>query len=125
MRKTGGFVLKALAFLIAPFVFGMIVATVSGWNGLRENPRLLAGWLTLLLLAVVTPFVLRRAGRAVMGHEPAEADRRAWRAGLLAAGLAVVALFLVPWRDLADWLAATLSETTGIPVVSPGGGGRP
>ena len=120
MKHTGGFVLKGLAFLVAPIFFGMAVATVKGWSGLKESPRLLAGWVTLLVLAVVIPFFLRRAGRMMMGHEPAEADRRAWRAGIAAACLAALALFLVPWRELADWLSATLSDLTGIPIVSRG-----
>jgi hypothetical protein len=124
VKKTGGFVLKGLAFLVAPLVFGMIVATIQGWSGLTDSPRLLAGWATLLALCVVLPIFLRRAGRAVMGHEAAEADRRALRTGLLAAALAVIAIVLVPWRELGDWLSATLSEITGIPLVSLGGGGR-
>lgn len=123
-HHTGGFVLKGLAFLVAPFVFGMIVATIQGWSALRASPRLLAGWMTLLALSVVVPVFLRRAGRAVMGHEPPEADRRAMRAGLLAAGLALLAVFLVPWRELGEWLSATLSDLTGMPVVSPGRSGR-
>jgi hypothetical protein len=124
VRKTGGFALKGLAFLVAPLIFGMIVATIHGWSGLTDSPRLLAGWATLLALCVVLPIFLRRAGRAVMGHEPAAADRRALRTGLLAAALAVIAIVLVPWRELGDWLSATLSEITGMPLVSPGGGGR-
>jgi hypothetical protein len=120
VKHAGGFVLKGLAFLLAPFFFGMAVATVQGWSGLKASPRLLAGWVTLLALAALMPFVLRRAGRAMLGHEPVEADRRAWRAGIVAAGLAALALFLVPWRELADWLSATLSELTGMPIVSRG-----
>ncbi len=122
MRRTSGYVLKGLAFLLSPFLFGMLVATVQGWESLSGNRRLLAGWFFLLLFSVVFPLFLARAGRAVMGHEPAETDRRAWRTGFVAFGVAAVAVFLVPWRDLADWLAATLSELTGMPIVSPGPG---
>jgi hypothetical protein len=103
----------------------MLVATVQGWSALQANPRLLAGWMTLLALAAVLPFFLRKAGRAAMGHEPPAADRRALRAGLLAGGLAILAVFLVPWRELAEWLSGTLSDLTGMPVVSPKRGGAP
>lgn len=120
MRKTSGYALKGLAFLLAPFLFGMLVATVQGWDALSGNARLLAGWFVLLLFSVVFPLFLARAGRAVMGHERASADRRAWRTGIAALCVAAVAVFLVPWRDLADWLASTLSELTGMPIVSPG-----
>ena len=93
----------------------MLVATVKGWQGLQGNSRLLAGWLVLLLLAVAFPLFLAMAGRVSMGHEPARADRLALHAGIASLALAAVALFLVPWRDLADWLSATLSELTGMP----------
>lgn len=117
MRHTRGYALKALSFLLAPFFFGMLVATTKGWQGLVGRPRLLAGWAVLLLLAVVFPLFLALAGRVAMGHEPARADRRALGAGVASLTLAAVAVFLVPWRELGDWMSATLSEMTGMPFL--------
>jgi len=122
VRRVGGYALKGMAFLLAPFFFGMLVATGRGWQALTRSPRLLTGWVALLFLAAVFPFFLALAGRAAMGHQTREADRRAWRAGIASLSLAAVAVFLVPWRELAAWLSATLSEMTGMPLLAPGEG---
>jgi len=35
--------------------------------------------------------------------------------------MGIAAVFLIPsWRDLGNWLAQTLSELTGIPIVTEG-----
>jgi hypothetical protein len=64
------------------------------------------------------PLFLARAGRAAMGHEPAVEARRAWRTGAAALVVGAAALLLVPsWRGLGSWLAETLSDLTGVPIV--------
>jgi hypothetical protein len=116
LRRFAAHALKALAFLVAPLFVGMLAATIKGWAGLAGNLRLAAGWAVLLGFALALPLFLTRAGRAALGHEPPEAARLAWKTGLLAAALGGLAAFLVPWRDLLEWISSTLSELTGVPV---------
>jgi hypothetical protein len=54
-----------------------------------------------------------------MGHEPEKEARRVWRTGAAALIVGAAAVVLIPsWRELGNWLAETLSELTGIPVVT-------
>jgi hypothetical protein len=111
--------LKALAFFLSPLFIGLLVATWKGWDALAASPRLLAGWGALVVFFFVLPLFLTRAGRAAMGHEPAEEARRAWRTGAVALVVGAAALLLIPsWRDLAGWLSETLSDLTGMPVMT-------
>ena len=123
MRHVAGYALKSFGFFLAPLFVGLLVATWKGWDALATNPRLLAAWAALLVFFFVLPLFLARAGRAAMGHEPREDARRAWRTGAAALVVGAAALLLVPsWRDLGEWLSGTLSDLTGIPIVtSPGG----
>lgn len=119
MKHVAGYGLKAFAFLLTPIFIGLLVATWRGWSTLAASPRLLAGWAALVTFFFVLPLFLARAGRAAMGHEPATEARRAWRTGAAALVVGAAALLLVPsWRDLASWLAETLSDLTGIPIVT-------
>lgn len=119
MRHTGGYVLKSLGFFLWPVFVGLLVATWLGWRTLAENPRLLAGWGALVVFFFVLPLFLSRAGRAAMGHEPEREARRVWRTGAAALIVGTAAILLVPsWRDLGSWLAETLSQATGIPIVT-------
>src|SRR5512134_1926286 len=73
-------------------------------------PRRLGGARRLFLPAAPLP-VARRPGR----------DGPRARAGGAALAMGIAALFLIPsWRDLGNWLAQTLSELTGIPIVTEG-----
>ena len=120
-RHLGGYVLKSLGFFLWPIFVGLLVATWLGWATLAASPRLLAGWTALLVFFFVLPLFLSRAGRAVMGHEPERESRRVWRTGAAALVVGAAALLLIPsWRDLSVWLAETLSEATGIPIVTGG-----
>lgn len=124
MRHVAGYALKSVGFFLAPIFIGLLVATWKGWDTLSGNPRLLAGWGALLVFFFVLPLFLARAGRAAMGHEPRDEARRAWRTGAAALVVGAAAILLVPsWRDLGDWISGTLSDLTGIPIVS-GQGGR-
>ncbi len=119
MKHVAGYALKSFGFFLAPIFVGLIVATWKGWDTLAANPRLLAAWGALLVFFFVLPLFLARAGRAAMGHEPREDARSAWRTGAAALVVGAAALLLVPsWRELGDWLSATLSDLTGIPIVS-------
>ena len=123
MRHVAGYALKSFGFFLAPIFVGLLVATWKGWDTLAANPRLMAAWGALLVFFFVLPLFLGRAGRAAMGHESREEARRAWRTGAAALVVGAAALLLVPsWRDLGDWLSATLSDLTGIPIVSSPGG---
>ena len=124
MRHVAGYALKSVGFFLAPIFIGLLVATWKAWDTLSGNPRLLAGWGALLVFFFVLPLFLARAGRAAMGHEPRDEARRAWRTGAAALVVGAAAILLVPsWRDLGDWISGTLSDLTGIPIVS-GQGGR-
>lgn len=119
MKHVGGYGLKALAFLLTPIFVGLLVATWRGWSTLAESPRLLAGWAAVVTFFFVLPLFLGRAGRAMMGHEPEVEAKRVWRTGAAALVVGAAALLLVPsWRDLASWIAETLSDLTGVPIVT-------
>ena len=123
MRHVAGYALKSFGFFLAPIFMGLLVATWKGWDTLSASPRLLAGWGALLVFFFVLPLFLARAGRAAMGHEPRDEARRAWRTGAAALVVGAAAILLVPsWRDLGDWISGTLSDLTGIPIVSSPGG---
>jgi hypothetical protein len=124
VRHVAGYALKAFGFFLAPIFIGLLVATWQGWETLSANPRLLTAWGALLVFFFVLPLFLARAGRAAMGHEPRDEARRAWRTGAAALVVGAAALLLVPsWRDLGEWISVTLSDLTGIPIVT-GEGGR-
>ena len=121
MKHVAGYALKSVGFFLWPLFIGLLVATWRGWGTLAANPRLLAGWAALVVFFFLLPLFLSRAGRAAMGHEPEREARRAWRTGAAALAMGVAAVFLIPsWRDLGNWLAQTLSELTGIPIVTEG-----
>lgn len=122
MRHVGGYALKSLGFFFGPIFVGLLVATWKGWPTLAENPRLLAGWGVLLVFFFMVPLFLSRAGRAALGHEAERDARRVWRTGAAALVVGAAAVLLIPsWRDLGAWLSETLSELTGIPIVTEGG----
>ena len=119
MKHVAGYALKSLGFFLAPIFIGLLVATWQGWETLASDPRLLAGWGMLLVFFFVLPLFLARAGRAAMGHEPEREARRVWRTGAAALVVGMAALVLIPsWRNLGNWLAGTLSDLTGIPIVT-------
>jgi membrane-anchored protein YejM (alkaline phosphatase superfamily) len=121
VRHVAGYALKAFAFFLSPIFIGLLVATWRGWSGLAASPRLLAAWAALVVFFFLMPLFLARAGRAAMGHEPREEARRVWRTGAAALLVGVMAVLLVPsWRDLGAWLSETLSNLTGIPVLTDG-----
>ena len=118
MRHVAGYGLKALGFLLTPIFVGLLVVTLKGWETLSASPRLLAGWAAVVTFFFVLPLFLGRAGRAAMGHEPEVEARRVWRTGAAALVVGAAAILLVPsWRDLGGWLAGTLSDLTGVPIV--------
>lgn len=118
MKHVAGYGLKAFAFLLTPIFVGLLAVTWKGWSTLSESPRLLAGWAALLTFFFVFPLFLARAGRAAMGHEPELEAKRVWRTGAAALVVGAAAIVLVPsWRDLGGWLAGTLSDLTGVPIV--------
>jgi hypothetical protein len=122
VKHVGGYVLKSLGFFLAPIFVGLLVATWKGWPTLAAQPRMLIGWGALLVFFFVLPLFLARAGRAAMGHEPEREARRVWRTGAAALVVGAVAFLLIPsWKDLGGWLSNTLSELTGIPIVSDEG----
>jgi hypothetical protein len=119
---VAGYALKGFGFFLAPIFIGLLAATWRGWETLAANPRLLAGWGALVVFFFVLPLFLARAGRAAMGHEPAEEARRVWLTGAAALVVGVAAVLLVPsWRELAAWLSETISDLTGIPVMTGNG----
>jgi hypothetical protein len=121
VKRVGGYALKSFGFFLTPIFVGLVVATWKGWATLSENPRLLAGWGALLVFFFVLPLFLSRAGRAAMGHEPERQARRVWKTGAAALVVGAAAFLLIPsWRDLGAWLSETLSELTGIPIVTDG-----
>jgi hypothetical protein len=121
LKHVAGYALKSVGFFLWPLFIGLLVATWRGWGTLAANPRLLAGWAALVAFFFLLPLFLARAGRAAMGHEPDLEARRAWRTGAAALAMGIAAVFLIPsWRDLGNWLAQTLSELTGIPIVTEG-----
>lgn len=123
MRHVAGYALKSVGFFLAPIFIGLLIATWKGWETLSANPRLLAAWGALLVFFFVLPLFLARAGRAAMGHEPHDEAGRAWRTGAAALIVGAAAILLVPsWRDLGEWLSGTLSDLTGIPIVTDRGG---
>ena len=118
MKHVAGYGLKGLAFLLMPIFIGLLAVTWKGWSTLSGSPRLLAGWAALLIFFFVFPLFRARAGRAAMGHEPELEARRVWKTGAAALVVGAAALFLVPsWRGLGGWLAETLSDLTGVPIV--------
>jgi hypothetical protein len=121
MRHVAGYALKGFGFFLSPIFVGLLVATWRGWPTLVENPRLLAGWGALVVFFFVMPLFLKRAGRAAMGHEPREEAHRVWRTGAAALLVGAAALVLIPsWRDLGAWLSETLSDLTGMPILTDG-----
>jgi membrane-anchored protein YejM (alkaline phosphatase superfamily) len=123
VRHVAGYTLKAFGFFLSPIFIGLLVATWKGWSALAASPRLLAGWAALVVFFFLMPLFLARAGRAAMGHEPREEAQRVWRTGAAALLVGVMAVFLVPsWRDLGVWLSETLSNLTGIPILTDGSG---
>jgi hypothetical protein len=121
VKHVGGYALKSFGFFLAPIFVGLLVATWKGWPTLAANPRLLAGWAVLLVFFFMLPLFLSRAGRAALGHEPERDSRRVWRTGAAALVVGAAAVLLIPsWRDLGAWLSETLSELTGIPIVTEG-----
>jgi hypothetical protein len=121
VKHVAGYALKSVGFFLWPLFIGLLVATWRGWETLAANPRLLAGWAALVAFFFLLPLFLARAGRAAMGHEPEREARRAWSTGAAALAMGIAAIFLIPsWRDLGNWLAQTLSELTGIPIVTEG-----
>ena len=83
------------------------------------SPRLLAGWGALLVFFFVLPLFLSRAGRAAMGHEAEREAGRVWRTRAAALIVGTAAFLLIPsWHDLGVWLGVTLSEVTGIPILT-------
>lgn len=122
MRHVAGYTLKAVGFLLAPVFVGLLVATWKGWSTLAASPRMLLGWAALVVFFFVMPLFLARAGRAAMGHEPPVEARRAWKTGAAALLVGAVAVLLIPsWRDLVFWLSETVSDLTGIPIVTERG----
>jgi hypothetical protein len=122
VKHAGGYVLKSLGFFLAPIFVGLLVATWKGWPTLAAQPRMLVGWAALLVFFFVLPLFLARAGRAAMGHESEHEARRVWRTGAAALVVGAAAFLLIPsWKDLGGWLSNTLSELTGIPIVSDEG----
>ena len=118
MKHVAGYGLKAVAFLLTPIFVGLLAVTWKGWSTLAESPRLLAGWAALVTFFFVFPLFLSRSGRAAMGHEPEVEAKRVWRTGAAALVVGAAAIVLVPsWRDLGGWLAGTLSDLTGVPIV--------
>ncbi len=118
MKHFAGYGLKAFAFLLTPILIGLLAVTLKGWSTLSESPRLLAGWAAIVTFFFVFPLFLARAGRAAMGHEPELEAKRVWKTGAAALVVGAAAIFLVPsWRDLGGWLAGTLSDLTGVPIV--------
>jgi hypothetical protein len=118
LKHVAGYGLKALGFLLTPIFVGLLVVTLKGWGMLASSPRLLAGWAAVVTFFFVFPLFLGRAGRAAMGHEPEVEARRVWRTGAAALVVGAAAILLVPsWRDLGGWLAGTLSDLTGVPIV--------
>ncbi|HLN79809.1 MAG TPA: hypothetical protein VK392_01320 [Thermoanaerobaculia bacterium] len=121
MKHVGGYALKSFGFFLGPIFVGLLVATWKGWPTLAANPRLLLGWGVLLVFFFVLPLFLSRAGRAALGHEAERDTRRVWRTGAAALVVGAAAVLLIPsWRDLGAWLSETLSELTGIPIVTEG-----
>jgi len=119
VRHVAGYALKGIGFFLAPVFVGLLVATWRGWETLAADPRLLAGWGALVVFFFVFPLFLSRAGRAAMGHEPAEEARRVWRTGAAALLVGAAAILLIPsWRDVAAWLSEILSDLTGVPIVT-------
>jgi hypothetical protein len=124
MRRIAGHAFKAFAFLLVPLFVVLVAGTVKGWRGLASNPRLAAGWALLLGFAFVLPLFLSRVARAAIGHEPEQEARTVWRTGVAALLLGALALFVLPWRDLLQWVSTTLSNLTGVPVLAPEGSAR-
>jgi protein-S-isoprenylcysteine O-methyltransferase Ste14 len=119
MKHIAGYALKSFGFFLAPIFVGLVVATWKGWPTLAANPRLLAGWGALLVFFFVLPLFLARAGRAAMGHEPEREARRVWKTGAAVVVVGAAALLLIPsWRDLGAWISETLSDLTGIPILT-------
>jgi hypothetical protein len=56
-----------------------------------------------------------------MGHEPREEAHRVWRTGAAVLLVGAAAFVLIPsWRDLGAWLSETISDLTGIPILTDG-----
>ena len=121
MRRIAGHALKGLAWLASPVSFALLIATLHGWAGLAARPRLLAGWGFILVFSIVLPIFLFRSARAAIGHETHRDDRNVLSTGIAVVALAAGAAALTPWRDLAQWLATTLSQLTGFTLPVPAG----
>ena len=118
-QHVGGYVLKSFGFFLWPVFVGLLIATSLGWPKLAASPRLLAGWGALLVFFFVLPLFFSRAGRAAMGHEAEREAGRVWRTGAAALIVGTAAFLLIPsWHDLGVWLGVTLSEVTGIPILT-------
>ena len=118
-RVAAAHAARALAFVLAPFPIGLVIATVTGWQGLASHGRMLAGWAMLLVASVLVPLFLTRAARVIAGHETERADRRMLWTGIAALVFAGAGAASTPWRELGNWLAATLTDLTGFSVPVP------